>query len=158
SSRDPLLVEHLAYQPQPDLLEGRLVITGSAPGKKKEFVFLLPPAGTETVPVPPELLDRFHDDDQLTQWQQKAFPRDQPTRDCRRRPGLLRHSPGEPGDPVFFLREGGSLAFLGRAQMFRLPYQHMPRELVPEALRRPDDVDYADALFGYTRKKQRGTE
>jgi hypothetical protein len=47
--------------------------------------------------------------------------------------------------------------------MFRLPYTKRPIDLVPEESRRPEDIDYAEVLFGFVRAgkeledmKQRG--
>lgn len=151
-----------------DWREGVLVITGASPGKKKEFVFLLPDANAEKVSIPrgrdnldqQNLIERFHDDDQITQWQERAFPMNKPEEGCRERPGLLRTRPSDPGDPVFFLREAvgkGSereLTFFGRAQMFRLPYRHTPLDLVPTELRSEAGVDYVEALFGYVRDRE----
>ena len=134
--------------------KGILVITGDVPGKKKEFVFLLPDPNAEEIPVPEKLIERFHDDDQITQWQERAFPKDKPEPNCRDRNGMLRRNPPEPGDPVFFLRENGQLTFFGRAQMFRLPYTKRPIDLVPPELRRPEDIDYAEALFGFVRTRE----
>lgn len=58
------------------------------------------------------------------------------------------------GDPVFFLRdEDGNLVFFGRAQMFRLPYERSPFELVNPALSSARHVDYAEALFGFVRTR-----
>ena len=54
-------------------------MTGNAPKKKKEFVFLLPTDDAEKIPISDEIINRFHDDDQLTQWQEDAFPTNQPT-------------------------------------------------------------------------------
>jgi CRISPR-associated protein (TIGR03986 family) len=150
-SDDGKFVNELSYINQPGWKEGVLVITGYFPNKKKEFVFLSPDANSEEIYVPEELLERFHDDDQITQWQKRAFPKDKPGRNCREQDGMLRKNPSDPGDPVFFLREDGKLTFLGRAQMFRLPYVNSPLKLVPEELRRPEDIDYAEALFGFAR-------
>lgn len=145
------VVEQIAYQPTPGHREGRLVLTGNVPRKLKEFVFLMPTDNAEDIPVPEVMLERFQDDDQMTQWQERAFPRSEPQRNSRQRDGLLRHDPGMPGDPVFFLRERGQLLFFGRAQMFRLPYTQSPLDLVPQELRRPEEIDYAEAIFGYTK-------
>ncbi|MFB6274144.1 MAG: TIGR03986 family CRISPR-associated RAMP protein [Salinibacter sp.] len=134
--------------------EGRLVITGDFPGKEEEFIFFLPDSDSEMLPVPKELIDRFHDDNQITQWQEDAFPRNQPEQGCRERDGMFRRDPASPGDPVFFLREDEDLSFLGRAQMFRLPYENRPVDMVPGELRDRELLDYADALFGYTRGDQ----
>ncbi len=147
-------VEDLRYNQQFEWKEGILVITGDIPKKRKEFVFLLPASDAEEIPVPEEMIERFHDDDQITQWQERAFPKDKPDVNCRERNGMLRKNLHGQGDPVFFLRENGQLTFFGRAQMFRLPYANRPIDLVPEELRRPEDIDYAEALFGFVRTKE----
>ncbi len=142
-------IEDIQYHSTHGFEEGRLVITGDMNGKKKEFVFLLPKEEDEEIEVPDELIERFHDDDQITQWQEKAFPKDKPSPNCRERDGMLRKEPKDPGDPVFFLCESGQITFFGRAQMFRLPYSKSPIDLVPKDLRCLEDIDYAEALFGY---------
>lgn len=134
--------------------EGRLVLTGDFPNKKQEFIFFLPNSDAEELRVPDQLIERFHDDNQITQWQEDAFPRNQPEQGCRKRDGMFRQNPDPPGDPVFFLRENGTLSFLGRAQMFRLPYENRPVDMVPDELQDQESLDYADSLFGYTRGDQ----
>jgi len=158
-------VAELKYQQTNDLREGRLVITGDVPGKEKEFVFLLPEQDAEEITVTGELVERFHDDDQITQWQEKAFSKDRPQKESRQRDGMLRKDRflQREGDPVFFLRENGRLTFFGRAQMFRLPYTHSPFDFVPEVLRRYNDekggevIDIAEAIFGYVPEGGRRT-
>jgi len=125
--------------------EGTLVLTGPMIRKHLAFVFLKATSSV-TVPVPPEMVERFHDEDQLTRWQMTAFPDGQPGGTNRGQNGFLRD-----GEPVFFLRERGNLTFFGRAQMFRLPYINSPLDLVPRKLCRPEDIDFADALFGFVR-------
>lgn len=145
--------------------EARLVITGDMNNKKAEFVFILPPAGADEIDVAEALIDRFHDDDQISQWQQKAFPKDKPAANGRERDGMLPKKLGSVGEPVFFLREPGSeldadgnaqlaLTFFGRACMFRLPYHNSPLDLVCPDLRRTAEVDFAEALFGYVKPKK----
>jgi CRISPR-associated protein (TIGR03986 family) len=138
----------------PDHTKGTLVVTGPMQNKKRTFVFV-PLVTPEEIEIPHDasaddpnttLIDQFHDDDQLTKWQRDAFPIGKPKGAKRAEPGWLRD-----GEPVFFLRENGGLIFFGRAQMFRLPYQNRPLNLVPKALRSPEDVDYAEAIFGYVR-------
>jgi CRISPR-associated protein (TIGR03986 family) len=136
---------------------GKLVLTGHMNHKHMAFFFvpLEQPATLIEVPNDPgeqdpnkRLVDRFHDDDQLTQWQKKAFP-------AHRRP-LGPQNDGHllDGDPVFFLRdENGNLIFFGRAQMFRLPYECSPFELVDPALHSARQIDYAEALFGFVRTR-----
>jgi CRISPR-associated protein (TIGR03986 family) len=155
--------DSINYQQTDGTSEGRLVITGDIPGKKKEFVFLLPEQDAEEIAVSDELIRRFHDDDQITQWQQKAFPKDRPQKGCRQKDGALRKDSllQEEGDPVFFLREDGELTFFGRAQMFRLPYARSPGDLVPEPLRRHVDdagnevIDLTESIFGYVPEGKR---
>ncbi|MGI8916465.1 MAG: TIGR03986 family type III CRISPR-associated RAMP protein, partial [Chloroflexota bacterium] len=148
-----------ATPPAGDWLPGTLVLTGNAPKKKREFVFLAPSAES-AVRVPPHVWERFHDDDQLTQWQERAFPPNQPTAQARKKKGWLRE-----GEPVFFLCEErmrdtanpDALAFLGRAQMFRLPYDRTPEELRPKELW-PADLDLAEAMFGVVERGAGGRD
>ncbi|HFQ93265.1 MAG TPA: TIGR03986 family CRISPR-associated RAMP protein [Anaerolineae bacterium] len=152
-------VEEISFTPETGVEwhEGRLVITGNIPGKKKEFVFLLPQKGAERIIIPETLLDRFHADDQITQWQQKAFPKNKPRKNGRLRDGLLLIHPKEYEEPVFFLRENENenkeLTFIGRARMFRLPYQQSPLDLLPPELSDPDVIDFAEAMFGFIRTR-----
>jgi CRISPR-associated protein (TIGR03986 family) len=139
--------------------EGWLVISGGMKNKKREFVFYSP-RPTASEPVPKEIIDRFNADDQVTLWQEKAFPTDFPSENARRRNGLLlapnktRTACGGNGEPVFYLKERKELVFFGRAGMFRLPYHHSPSALLPDDLQLPNEdptpiLDYAQALFGY---------
>jgi CRISPR-associated protein (TIGR03986 family) len=130
---------------------GTLVLTGNAPNKKREFVFLDPDGPTpDEVVVPEPIWTRFHDEDQITQWQERAFPRNQPRGTRRRGAGHLRD-----GEPVFFLTDServceenpAGLVFLGRAGMFRFPYDRSPADLVPTALSTAS-LDLAEAMFG----------
>ncbi|MEO9027210.1 MAG: TIGR03986 family CRISPR-associated RAMP protein [Ktedonobacteraceae bacterium] len=150
----PNMVEELSYQRRDGMREGRLVITGDVPGKKKEFVFLLPVDDAEGIIVPDEIINRFHDEDQLTKWQEEAFPTDQPVPRYRERNGMIGRAPTAPGDPIFFLRENGKLTFIGRAQMFRLPYTQSPFDLVDPNLWSAKQIDYAEALFGFVRTQR----
>ncbi len=158
------IVEELNYQKHDDMVEGRLVITGdmpgnrNRPGKSKEFVFLLPTDDAEEIPASEDIIRRFHDDDQLTQWQEGAFPANQPTSHYRERNGMLGMAPTAPGEPIFFLRENGKLTFIGRARMFRLPYTRSPFDLVDPSLRSSRHIDYAEAMFGFVRTHQQLTE
>lgn len=130
---------------------GTLVLTGNAPEKKREFVFLEPDgAVSPAIRVPEAIWSRFHDDDQITNWQERAFPLNQPPRTQRKAAGHLRD-----GEPVFFLIDDqqksdenpDGLVFLGRAGMFRFPYDRRPEELIPRELREAS-IDLAEAIFG----------
>lgn len=139
-------------------VEGVLVLTGSINSKKRAFIFF-EIENAEKLSVPNDLseedsnkhlVNRFNDDDQLTKWQQEAFPKNKPENDSRKRNGLLKS-----GEPVFFLREGenNKLSFFGRARMFRLPYLKTPFDFVPSDLRQVEQVDFAEAMFGFTKKE-----
>lgn len=133
----------------PDWESGTLVLTGSAPNKKFDFVFVgkNPKAA---ITIPENIWRRFHDDDQLTRWQETAFPADRPTRGCRPANGFLRE-----GEPVFYrldekrkcAENPSGLVFFGRAGMFRLPYDLGPLDLVPGNTGAAG-LDLAEALFG----------
>lgn len=143
--------------PQKARVNGTLILTGHMNDKHLAFVFVKAKTPrTFAIPNDPgeedpnkRLVDRFHDDDQLTRWQKLAFPNGQPAGTRREHPGYLRD-----GEPVFFLVENGQLTFFGRAQMFRLPYRQRPLDLVPLELRRPEEIDFAEALFGFVRTRQ----
>lgn len=123
---------------------GTLVLSGSAPNKGKEFVFVHGPAAASTHPIPDSVWERFHDEDQITGWQEKAFPKSKD----RPHAGALRE-----GEPVFFvLDDQGAVRFLGRAGLFRFPYDRSPAELIPET--HPPEhagLDLAESIFGTVR-------
>lgn len=143
-------VHQLSRDERSGYAQATLVITGGVPHKHLEFVFLNPSSRAEPIAIPQSIWNRFHDQDQITQWQEKAFPRDKPRDGRRRRKGHLRD-----GEPVFFLLDEaarseenpGGLVFLGRAGMFRLPYDLRPLDLVPDSLRNAS-LDLAEAIFG----------
>ncbi len=136
-------------------VEARLVLTGSAGGwkkpKTKEFVFI-PIASPPRIDVPEPVLTRACDDDQVTGWQERAFP---PV-DGRTKAGVFAE-----GDAVFFgffaqLEDTASNPeglFFGRAGMFRLPYDLSPRDLVPDDQKGRSPLDLATSLFGRVDEK-----
>jgi len=130
--------------PKSDAWEsGMAVLTGSAPNKKAEFVFVGRDE-SRLIDVPADLVERFHDDDQITGWQQDAFPVDRPERHSRRRAGQIRD-----GEPVFYVcDDNGRLLFFGRAQMFRFPYDRTPAELVPAHMRSVGKLGESEAEPG----------
>ncbi len=137
-------------QAGPSWKQGSLILTGDVPRKKREFVFLDCLADAERVVVPEHIWDRFHDEDQITQWQETAFPQNRPQGAGRPAAGHLCN-----GEPVFFLTDDDGraednpdgLVFLGRAGMFRFPYDRSPADLVPKDLR-DARLDLAEAMFG----------
>jgi CRISPR-associated protein (TIGR03986 family) len=152
-------VEQIIFQDPKNVgwAEGTLVLTGNSPSKKREFVFLDEAPASSRIRIPEEIWERFHDDDQITQWQERAFPVNRPSPGCRRIAGGLRD-----GEPVFFLKDESEktennpdgLVFLGRAQMFRFPYDLSPAKLVPEFIRHAG-LDLAEAMFGRVGKDKK---
>ncbi len=142
-------VHSASFTPAPGLQKATLVITGDMQHKHLEFVFL--DEKLKEYQVTEEMVKRFQDDDQITKWQEKAYPKDKPSRGCRQQDGYLRD-----GEPVFFLLndDGETVRFLGRAQMFRLPYEHSPLDFVPPKLRDASRTDIAEAIFGYVNGKE----
>lgn len=143
-----------SWEAKESFARGLLVITGPMTNrdpkrsKHHEFVFLDPAPDAEQIDVRDELIRRFEDDDQITRWQERAFPRGEPRQNSRPRDGALQGEASGPGEPVFFLRENGKLTFFGRAGMFRLPYRYSPSDFVPEALCDDQVIDFAEAIFG----------
>lgn len=128
-----------------------LVITGHMQHKHMEFVFLHDHLHTH--PISDELIRRFEDDDQISAWQEDAFPAGV---GGRRRAGGLRD-----GEPVFFLLDATDatrgVRFFGRAQLFRLPYGTEPLNFLPAEHRSTDLIDIAEAMFGFVRGKKVAT-
>lgn len=171
-------VHSASCNPAPGLQKGTLVITGNMQHKHLEFVFLDEKLNVDPYPINDEIMRRFQDDDQVTKWQEKAYPKDKPSSGCREKNGYLRD-----GEPVFFLlNNDNTVRFFGRAQMFRLPYNNSPLDFVPLRLRFPIFkvlamyfkmlfsnhksveyatlialfpcfVDIADVIFGFIHKK-----
>jgi CRISPR-associated protein (TIGR03986 family) len=142
-------VHSASFTPAPELQKGTLVITGDMQHKHLEFVFL--EENLKEYPVSEEMVRRFQDDDQITKWQKDAYSKDKPSRACRQQDGYLRD-----GEPVFFLLNDDekTVRFFGRAQMFRLPYEHSPLDFVPPKLRDASHTDIAEAIFGYVNGKK----
>ena len=140
--------------------EGVLVLTGSSPKKKREFVFAV--GDGAAFPIPDAVVERFHDEDQVSQWQERAFPRDLPEPRARRAAGHLGDD-----EPVFYVcgpRADGQphgddnpqeLLFFGRAGMFRFPYDRSPRSLAAAQIKREGEAPYdlTELLFGRVARK-----
>ena len=125
-------VEDFELKEKNGFVPATLVITGNIKKKKKEFVFVKQETD-EKITITDAQLETFHSEDQLTDYQKNAFPREE-VESGRSRAGWLKN-----GDPVFYLpsEDGKGVVFFGRAYMFRLPYLHSPKEMVPEKLHPP---------------------
>jgi CRISPR-associated protein (TIGR03986 family) len=138
-------VQQASLNATPGMKPATLIVTGNMQHKHLEFAFLHEVKPISIYQVSEEIIRRFQDDDQLTKWQEDAYPKDSPFQNCRQKHGAFRD-----GEPVFFLlNEDDSIHFLGRAQMFRLPYNFSPLDLIPQDLRDPSKTDLTEAIFGY---------
>jgi hypothetical protein len=137
---------------------GTLVLTGTTGnGRNNEYVFPDPRGKdqVEKLPIAPDFLAANVDhDDQITDWQQRAFPGNPPSR-----PGAGRFADGDPVWYTFDADEGVVTSF-GRASGYRVPYQNSMDTLIPRNLRRPDtltDLDVRQAMFGDVNLLGRGS-
>jgi len=67
------------------------------------------------------------------------------------------------GVPVFFVTEGKLVVGFGHSPNFRVAFRQpggrrasSPQDYVPQRLRNEEDVDLAEAIFGYTKEKGKG--
>lgn len=133
--------------PPSGLVRARLVVTGPMQGKRREFAFLGAP-GSQPIEIEDRLVERFNDDDQITQFQQTWF------KSKRGRPGEL----GD-GDAVFYLLDrSGKLEFFGRAQMFRLPYKRSAAHLLPADHQDRVEPDLVEGVFGRVGSDEAGSD
>lgn len=126
-------------QPDAGLIEGALVRSGPMGSKRSEAVIYPKDEKAGRIPIPDELVAAYKD--QISQ-EQVALLGDK---------GVLNH-----GQPIFYLMENGKLIFFGHTMMMRLPYLHTPIDFVPKELRREENLDLAEAIFGFTRSKGEG--
>jgi CRISPR-associated protein (TIGR03986 family) len=77
---------------------------------------------------------------------------------------LGKHGALNDGQPVFYIEKDGKVVFFGHTRMFRMPYPNSPFDYIPDYARTEDEVknpnlvDFAEAMFGYTRKAEKGTQ
>ncbi|RMD60660.1 TIGR03986 family CRISPR-associated RAMP protein, partial [Candidatus Parcubacteria bacterium] len=89
------------------------------------------------IPIPDEMWRTYYEDSLVT----RGFP----TRRLEKE-----------GDPLFYLTdETGSLVFFGPTMMFRVPYPQTPFALVPSNLRESNNIDLAEAIFGWIPEPER---
>lgn len=119
---------------------GSLARSGSMISKLSEAVIYEPdPDNKKLLYLTDEQIDDYTE--QISQEQIKLLGKQ----------GALNH-----GQPVFYILDERSkqVEFFGHARMFRVPYPNSPFDYIPQPLREgaPDEVDFAEALFGYTRE------
>lgn len=125
--------------PASGLVPAKLVESGHMGGghaKHWHCAIYEPDTMSSLLPIPDEMWGIYSDDRDMT-------------RDPRRGTLEIKNH----GDPLFYLVDpaSGKLIYFGSTAMFRLVYEHSPLDLVPQALRRPEVVDLAEAMFGYVR-------
>jgi len=136
---DLAITRRVSATPDQGLVPAKLIESGHMGGRHAKHwhcaIYEADPT-QKPIPIPDDMWEIYQEDRDLT--------RGLPTRP------LLRD-----GDPLFYLLDAdGNLVFFGPTMMFRLPYTKRPIDLVPLALRRPEDIDYAEALFGFVRTRE----
>lgn len=116
------------------------IISGEMTQKKSDVVAYLPDEKANLLPLGEDLIDAYKDQFRNNTQQKNLLGKD----------GVLRN-----GQPVFYLlnKDDGSVDFFGHTRLFRLQYPRSPYDLIPEQLKREDDLDLAEALFGYVKDK-----
>ena len=135
--------------PKPGLRKATLARSGWMNSKKSEAVIYEADPNVELLPLTDSQIDAYKD--QVSKEQQKLLGDN----------GVLNH-----GQPVFYLldEETGGVKFFGHTRMFRIPYPNSPLDYVPDYARptddpaNPDEIDFVEAIFGYTRKSGEGKQ
>ncbi len=126
-------------KPGDGLIEGTLARSGEMASKRTEAVVFPENDAAAPIRIPEDMLLAYRE--QISQEQEALLGKN----------GALNE-----GQPVFYLMERGKLVFFGHTMMMRLPYPRTPLDFVPDALRKADQVDLAEAIFGYTKKAGEG--
>lgn len=134
---------------RPGLRPATLALSGPMFSKKSEAVVYESDEDADLLPLSDDQVDMYVS--QRTKKQEELLGKD----------GALNS-----GQPIFYVlnEKSGKVSFFGHARMFRVPYNHSPFDYVPEYARpidNPDDpsiVDFAEAMFGYTRNSGKGKE
>ncbi len=128
-------------KPQSGLRRGTLARSGGMSSKRTEAVVYEMDKSQLPIPLSDDMLDDYRN--QVSK-EQETF--------LGGKDGVLREN-----QPIFYITdEKGDLDFFGHARMFRLPYPASPFEFVPPRLRREEDVDMAEAIFGFTKEGGEG--
>jgi CRISPR-associated protein (TIGR03986 family) len=132
---------------RPGLQPAALARSGRMNSKMSEAVIYERDPAAKPLPLMDEQIDAYRE--QVSKEQEKLLGKN----------GVLND-----GQPVFYIEKGGKVVFFGHARMFRMPYLNSPFEYVPDYARpaeQPKDpalVDFAEAMFGYTRKVEKGLQ
>jgi CRISPR-associated protein (TIGR03986 family) len=112
---------------------GYLVVTGQ-PGPQKHMEFIFEPP-MELLDLPEQVLQDFlfiHKDTNEWKYLSKESP-----------------FPKEVGIPVFYLSDGGKIAAMGLAQMFKLAYTYSTHDMIKHTYKDlGESLDFVETLFG----------
>ena len=132
---------------RPGLQPATLARSGWMNSKKSEAVIFEQDTAAEMFSLTDEQVDSYRE--QISKEQEKLLGKN----------GVLND-----GQPVFYLEKDGKIVFFGHARMFRVPYSNSPFDHVPDFARSEDEpkdpslVDFAEAMFGFTRKVKDGAQ
>jgi CRISPR-associated protein (TIGR03986 family) len=139
-------VDEISSTERAGWLKGWLVISGPMDKKKAEFVFV-ENRTAKPIRVDEQIIKEVNDEfDQVTQYQELAFPPDGKLNLKLAKENRL------PGLPVWYIEENNKVAGLGRTQNFRLPYPQYTDKYIPND-RETEECDLAEAIFGRVREK-----
>ncbi len=133
--------------PKPGLRAAVLARSGKMISKKSEAVIYEQDKSAPLFPLTDDQIDDYKA--QVSKEQEKLLGKN----------GALNN-----GQPVFYIEKDAKVFFFGHARMFRVPYPNSPFDYVPDYARNDDEpkdpnkVDFAEAMFGYTRKNGKDRE
>lgn len=124
-----------------DYFPGVIVYSGFIDGKKKHTL-VTARSNSKSIKISPQLVEDYRES--LTDFQ-KMKPFDKQN-------GCLVDS-----KPIFYLEENGKVVWFGHTPNFRIAFQQSnhtatPLDFVPKLLRKEEDIDLAEAIFGFTKK------
>jgi len=136
-------VRHALASPAAGHIQGAWVKSGPMASKRNEPVIYPEDPEARALKLSDELIDAYRD--QIS-GEQKNLLGDN---------GVLAE-----GHPVFYsLDKDDRVEAIGHCRMLRIPYPFTPLEFVPPRKRKEEDLDIAEAIFGFTRQlKQKEAE
>lgn len=150
-------VHKIARKEQPNHKKGWVILTGRPMDRKHMDFIFTEPSGKSSLSVSKEQMGDFRFIHSDGNEQHSDTPRPNDSLEF----WLGRYEdPNDslPGVPVFYLLEGQTrLRSFGLAQMFKLAYNHSPKELNDAYLKQADthseQPDFAELVFGHIRKE-----
>jgi len=120
------------------MVEATLVVSGHMGGRHAKHwhcAIYAPDPNANLIPIPEELWQVYTEDRDMTR-------------------GIRTRKIADEGDALFYLTDArGQLVFWGSTQMFRLPFGRSALDFVPDWLRQEQDLDLAEAIFGYVKSE-----